>query len=53
MMFAWKIPTAVIDLKVKIPSSNRDPLKPQKVSVPIESALMGLRNPFVIPDYKR
>ena len=34
---------------VKFPSSNRDPLKPQKVSVSMESNKRELRNPFVIP----
>ena len=38
---------------VKIPSSNRDPLKPQKVSVPIESGTRELRNPFVIPGLQK
>ena len=38
---------------VKIPSSNRDPLKPQKVSVPVESGTRELRNPFVIPGLQK
>ena len=38
---------------VKIPSSNRDPLKPQKVAVPLESNKRELRNPFVIPGLQK
>jgi chromosomal replication initiator protein len=38
---------------VKIPSSNRDPLKPQKVTVPLESNKRELRNPFVIPGLQK
>ena len=38
---------------VKIPSSNRDPLKPQKISVPIEVSKRELRNPFVIPGLQK
>ena len=38
---------------VKIPSSNRDPLKPQKISVPVEVNKRELRNPFVIPGLQK
>jgi chromosomal replication initiator protein len=38
---------------VKIPSSNRDPLKTQKVSVPVEVNKRELRNPFVIPGLQK
>ena len=38
---------------VKIPSSNRDPLKPQKVTVPIDSSKRELRNPFIIPGLQK
>ena len=37
---------------VKIPSSNRNPLKPQKVAVPLESK-RELKNPFVIPGLQK
>ncbi|MDY0779182.1 chromosomal replication initiator protein DnaA [Tenacibaculum sp. IB213877] len=37
---------------VKIPSANRNPLKPQKVTVPIESK-RELKNPFVIPGLQK
>ena len=38
---------------VKIPSSNRDPLKPQRVTVPLETKDRELRNPFVIPGLQK
>ena len=38
---------------VKIPSSNRDPLKSQKVTIPLESNKRELRNPFVIPGLQK
>ena len=38
---------------VKIPSSNRDPLKPQKIAVPVEVNKRELRNPFVIPGLQK
>ena len=38
---------------VKIPSSNRDPLKPQKIAVPLEVNKRELRNPFVIPGLQK
>ena len=38
---------------VKIPSSNRDPLKPQKVTIPLESNKRELRNPFIIPGLQK
>ena len=38
---------------VKIPSSNRDPLKPQRVTFPLESNKRELRNPFVIPGLQK
>ena len=38
---------------VKIPSSNRDPLKPQKIAVPSEVNKRELRNPFVIPGLQK
>ena len=38
---------------VKIPSSNRDPLKPQRVTVPLESSKRELRNPFIIPGLQK
>ncbi|QXP74116.1 chromosomal replication initiator protein DnaA [Tenacibaculum sp. AHE15PA] len=37
---------------VKIPSSNRNPLKPQKVTVPLESK-RELKNPFIIPGLQK
>ena len=37
---------------VKIPSSNRNPLKAQKVAVPLESK-RELKNPFVIPGLQK
>ena len=37
---------------VKIPSSNRNPLKSQKVTVPLESK-RELKNPFVIPGLQK
>ncbi len=38
---------------VKIPSSNRNPLKSQNISFPIETDKRELRNPFVIPGLKK
>ncbi len=38
---------------VKIPSSNRDPLKPQKITVPLDATKRELRNPFVIPGLQK
>jgi chromosomal replication initiator protein len=38
---------------VKIPSSNRDPLKPQNVTVSLESDKRELRNPFIIPGLQK
>jgi chromosomal replication initiator protein len=38
---------------VKIPSANRDPLKPQKITVPLDSTKRELRNPFVIPGLQK
>ena len=37
---------------VKIPSSNRNPLKPQKITVPLESK-RELKNPFIIPGLQK
>ena len=38
---------------VKIPSANRDPLKPQKVTVTLDSNKRELRNPFIIPGLQK
>ncbi len=38
---------------VKIPSSNRAPIKNQKVSMPVEVAGNGVKNPFIIPGLKK
>jgi chromosomal replication initiator protein len=38
---------------VKIPSSNRKPLKAQKITVPLDSSKRELRNPFIIPGLKK
>lgn len=38
---------------VKIPSSNRAPIKNPDVSAPIEVAGAGLKNPFIIPGLKK
>ena len=38
---------------VKIPSNNRPPLNNPRVSVPVEIAASGVRNPFVIPGLKK
>ena len=38
---------------VKIPSANRDPLKPQKVTMPLEAGKRELRNPFIIPGLQK
>jgi chromosomal replication initiator protein len=38
---------------VKIPSANRDPLKPQKAAVPLDAGKRELRNPFVIPGLQK
>ncbi len=37
---------------VKIPSSNRNPLKPQRVTLPLESK-RELKNPFIIPGLQK
>ncbi|MFV0249237.1 MAG: DnaA ATPase domain-containing protein, partial [Tenacibaculum sp.] len=37
---------------VKIPSANRNPIKPQKVTVPLETK-RELKNPFVIPGLQK
>ena len=38
---------------VKIPSSNRPPIKNPNLSIPIEIAANGLKNPFIIPGLKK
>ena len=38
---------------VKIPSYNRPPIYNPKVSVPVEIAATGVKNPFVIPGLKK
>jgi len=38
---------------IKVPSSNRPPIKNPKVAVPVEIAAAGVKNPFVIPGLKK
>jgi len=38
---------------VKIPSSNRNPINPQGVTVPIDISKRELKNPFVIPGIQK
>ena len=38
---------------VKVPSSNRPPIKNPRVAVPVEIAAAGVKNPFVIPGLKK
>ena len=38
---------------VKIPSSNRSPIKSQGVSIPVEASKRELKNPFIIPGLQK
>ncbi len=38
---------------VKIPSSNRNPLKPQRITAPLDVKNRDLKNPFIIPGLQK